>query len=558
MEGKNRLVLALVSSPAPGELEAGALGAACIGAALLSAKLVVRKDLFLIEDSIGDSAETLCARILDKEPDIVGFSLYCWNSTNFIDAARLLRRLRKDLCLIAGGPDAERLIARGSAKADSSSESILKENVRGIFDAVFLGESETSIVEWMGERQSKENHENCDILEERPAAFGTLASPWLGGVLLPAKNSSIAWELSRGCPYHCAYCYEGRGKSGFSSIPEARIRKELDLFVERGVGEIFVLDPTFNADTGRALSLLGLFADVGGNIRWNFEIRAELLTETQAEAFSMLDCSLQIGLQSAIPEVAGRIGRNFDRKKFVNKVNLLNEAGLVFGFDLIYGLPGDTIGGFEASIDFALSLAPNHLDIFRLAVLPGTDLYAGKEEHALVCDEVPPYHLKSHPSFSSEDMKIAEALASSITFFYTKGRAVPWFSAILSPLDMKPSAFFRELLEMSFPMFSADGLGANNSHSAIEKVQCNALSLLYRKRGCEQYLPAALDLVRFHGAWSRAFAEEESSILELSYPAELVGSYEMLDIAAVVKHKRISRRRVQVFPSPQGPKIKRL
>ena len=262
----------------------------------------------------------------------------------------------------------------------------------------------------------------------------------------------------------------------------------------------------------------------------------------------MLDCSLQIGLQSAIPEVSARIGRKLDTKKFAAKIKLLDVEGIIYGFDLIYGLPGDTIEGFKTSIDFAISLAPNHLDIFRLAVLPGTDLYTKKAEYELNSDEDPPYLLTSHPTFSRMDMQKAEKLAAAVRVFYTQGRAVPWFLAILSPLKLSPSSFFDELLEMPFPLSLEGGDSGKIGHSVIEKAQCDALSLLYRKRGCAQCLPAALDLVRFHGAWSRAFAEHESSIVELHYPAELVGSYDMLDIEAVANHRRISQRRIQIRP----------
>ena len=94
-----------------------------------------------------------------------------------------------------------------------------------------------------------------------------------------------------------------------------------------------------------------------------------------AGLFASITCSLQIGLQSSDPGVLRGVGRGFDAGDFARRVSLLNQTGAIFGFDLIYGLPGDTLPLFRASLDFALSLYPNHLDIFPLAVLPGTKLY---------------------------------------------------------------------------------------------------------------------------------------------------------------------------------------
>jgi hypothetical protein len=350
----------------------------------------------------------------------------------------------------------------------------------------------------------------------------------------------------RGCPYRCAYCYEGRGVAGLRLLPRERIEAELEILRSSGVSEVFVLDPTFNARSAEALSLLALLAERGGDIRWNFEIRAELVDRAQARAFSRLSCSLQIGLQSADPEVLSTIGRSLDRKQFVSKVKLLDEAGLVYGFDLIYGLPGDDLSGFRHSLDFALSLAPNHLDIFPLSVLPGTSLFDRRKELALDCSAEPPYLLRRSLSFSEADMAAAERLAASTRIFYSMGRAVPWFKAVLKPLRMSPSAFLGG--------FGVGEAGSDQGHRRIEVLQCAYVEKMYKDRHLEKLLPAALDLVRYYGAWSRAFAEGESSSFELSYPLDLVESPAMLDIERTASFRRPRPRRVEVRPGRGGPR----
>lgn len=59
------------------------------------------------------------------------------------------------------------------------------------------------------------------------------------------------------------------------------------------------------------------------------EVRHELLDKEQAQLFAKrgLTCSVQIGLQSADPAVAGGVGRVFDREDFRRKVMLLNDSG---------------------------------------------------------------------------------------------------------------------------------------------------------------------------------------------------------------------------------------
>ena len=137
------------------------------------------------------------------------------------------------------------------------------------------------------------------------------------------------------------------------------------------------------------------------NTFFHFECRAELLNPELVAAFSRISCSLQIGLQSARPEVLKLVARSINRKEFAGKIALLNNAGIIFGFDLIYGLPGDNLAGFKESIDYALSLYPNSLEIFRLSVLPGTTLFDQRQELGLVSPTEPPYLVESTPQFSA-------------------------------------------------------------------------------------------------------------------------------------------------------------
>jgi len=531
--------------------EALPLGAATAAAALVQANLVRLGDMKVLAAGVDEPRDVLADRILASSPDVVGFSLYCWNSTASKKLAARLRAACPRLLLIAGGPDAERLVAVAEAGDESAS----------VFDAVFLGEAEESLVAWVRD-SAKDGGDNPrargraggqanppDFLRGKPASPATLASPWLTGLLEPRKGGQVAWELTRGCPFRCAYCYEGRGSAGIRRLPDERLERELALFVERGVGEIFVLDPTFNVQSGRALALLRRFAEKGGDIAWNFEIRAELLDRPQAEAFASMPCSLQIGLQSVRPEVLAAINRGMDRKKFAAKVGLLNAAGAVFGLDLIYGLPGDTLAGFKESLDYALSLAPNHLDIFPLAVLPGTELAERREALGLVADEEPPYLLKRHASFEEADMASAASLARACGLFYSAGRAVPWFLSVLRPLRMAPSAFLAGFAEFA----GSRAIGARSAgHAAVERLQVEYLSQAYRARGKDRWLAAALDLVRYYGAWSRAFAEGERSRVRLSHPLHDVESPGFLEIERYRPREAPKPCEVEIGPGKDG------
>jgi len=382
-------------------------------------------DLFLT-----DTAEACAEEILATEPEAVGFSIYVWNRARAQAIAGLLRARRPSLLLFAGG-----------AEVTADPEGLQAE---GWLDLVLPGEGEELIVAVMDQLLAGVALPEVQA-SIRPAIvkdLGTLPSPYLEGSLDPTAYSGMLWELSRGCPFRCDFCFESRGTAGTRRVPMARVVAELERFETCGVSQVFVLDPTFNYDTKQAKAILRLIAERAPAIHFFFEIRSEFIDAELAELFAALRCTLQIGLQSADDAVLRRISRNIDREDFEAKVLLLHQAGAVYGFDLIYGLPGDTFAGFCASLDFALSLAPNHLDLFPLSVLPGTRLHDTAPGFGLEHLQEIPYTVLASPTFPEVDMRAAARLAKACDRLYNEGKAVPWFGLLLGAMDLTPSQLF--------------------------------------------------------------------------------------------------------------------
>jgi radical SAM superfamily enzyme YgiQ (UPF0313 family) len=382
-------------------------------------------DLFL-QQSAGECAD----RILATDPDWVGFSIYVWNRALARETARLLRLRKPSLLLFAGG-----------SEVSADPEGMLKE---GWLDLVLPGEGEDLIVEVLGQLLG-----GMAVAEvQRGISPGivknlaTLPSPYLDGSLDPRAYPGMLWELSRGCPFRCDFCFESRGTTGTRRVPMERVQAELRHFEACGVSQVFVLDPTFNFDTRQAKAILRLIIKEAAAIHFFFELRSEFIDAELAGLFAAIRCTLQIGLQSADDAVLRRISRSIDRDDFEAKVLLMHQAGATYGFDLIYGLPGDTLAGFRESLDFALSLAPNHLDIFPLSVLPGTRLHDTAPDFDLEYLREIPYTVLASPTFSAADMDAAARLAKAADLFYNQGKAVPWFALVLEVLDLAPTELF--------------------------------------------------------------------------------------------------------------------
>ncbi|HEX5774056.1 MAG TPA: radical SAM protein [Geomobilimonas sp.] len=445
---------------------------------------------------VGDPAATCADTILAAEPDAVGFSLYLWNRRACLEVARLLKEARPGLTLFAGGPE-----------PTAAPDGVLAEFP---FDFLILGEGEHTFVEAMGMLSAGNpvrGIKGVAVIEGKgvlrqprpPVPFlDTLPSPYLTGQLPIEPGGGALWQLSRGCSFGCDFCFDYQGAEGVRRFGMDRIGQELDWFVQHRVAQVFVLDSTFNRDLPLAKAVLRMIRKVAPHIHFHFEVRSEFIDAELARLFSTITCSLQIGLQSAHPAILKGLRRTLDPADFRARADLLNQAGAIFGFDLMYGLPGDTLEGFEQSLDFALELYPNHLDIFPLAILPGTPLAARAPSLGLDYLPTPPYTLLASPTFPAKKMEDAATLATACDIFYSRGKAVAWFTAVCKGVKLAPARLLRSFAGW---MKTSVGEGMKEEHfsdDVIWQMQRDFLRHLYEEKRQGRLLPAALDLVDYH------------------------------------------------------------
>ena len=462
-------------------------------------------------------------------PLIVAFSVFVWNRLVLEKTARILRQ--QGVICIAGGPE---VTANPKSFTDFDYVTTMEGELRVpyLISKILSGDKEAL------------REENLQLsLSPLSCPLDQLSSPYLDGTLAPAEYDGALWELARGCPFKCSYCYESKGEKVVRKFPMERIEKELDLFARKKIGQVFVLDPTYNANKERAVRLVNLIAKKTSDTFYYFEARAEFIDRQMAKAFTKIPCALQIGLQSANEEVLKLVNRPFNRKQFVKNIGFLNEAGVTFGFDLIYGLPGETFKSFKEGIDFALSLYPNNLEIFCLSVLPGTDLFDHAKDLHLNYMDKPPYNIINTDKFSNQDIQHASHLAQACNVFYNDGRAVPWFNIITHHLHIKAPEFFdrfyNEVLAKNISQ-SVIPVPFVRTQSEIEKLQQDFVTKLCKEKKMDRYIKVMTDLIRYYGAVSRKTDTGKNQTVQLNYPEEYLCSEYIFDLDFFTKNVKIN------------------
>ena len=97
---------------------------------------------------------------------------------------------------------------------------------------------------------------------------------------------------------------------------------------------------------------------------------------------------LSLGMQSACPAELEAVHRPHTVKQVDEAVAAAKKAGFKnLSLDLIYGLPGQTMDSWKATVEHALSLIPQHLSCYGLKVEEGTPLAARVAQGEILPDD---------------------------------------------------------------------------------------------------------------------------------------------------------------------------
>jgi len=506
------------------------MGALCIKTEINHAEGLPKASLhehFCHEDPVRAAKEAATRR-----PWAIGLSVYIWNSEWMRLFAVTVRKMDPGIMIFAGGPHT-------TAYTDS---------FPAWLDFAVLGEGELSTVGALSSIVSGKRPENLQLdgiitrnyvspVSSRLPELSKLHSPFLTGEASAVlKNyDSVLWELTRGCPFACAFCFESRGKRTVRDYPLDRIEKELDYLIRNNVENVFVLDPTFNLNPERAKTILRLLLKKAPQeMHFTFEIRAELVDEELADMFAELNCSLQIGLQSSDEEVLKTIGRRFDKDLFTEKTRLLASRGAAFGLDIIIGLPKDNLKRFRNTVNYAVSLMPSNIDCFLLSLLPGTELAMRAEEYGLVPGQDVERTILSTPSFTEKDISIALSVRRGMDLFYTKGQSCMWIHCILEALNITACNLFSLFVKWM------DQTGRSEEED-IWVLQDDFVQSLFEKTQNAKLLPAMKSFMELHQGICYVTDTCEPAQVDLSYRPEDLALLDEMGLAEFVKSKKMHR-----------------
>ena len=203
------------------------------------------------------------------------------------------------------------------------------------------------------------------------------------------------------CRSKCQYC-------DFYSLT-TKDDKLLDSYIEatcKHIKEAGALAPGYQVDTiyfgGGTPSFFGAdgMAMILSAIRRGFDVLhdAEITFEANPDSVSQKLLSrlrnegfnrVSLGIQTDDDAILQKVGRPHNYAQAVAAVERIRKAGFTnLSVDLMYGLPGQTLEGWEKTVRNVLKLNPEHISCYGLKVEERTPLYQYKDAVNLPNDDM--------------------------------------------------------------------------------------------------------------------------------------------------------------------------
>lgn len=149
--------------------------------------------------------------------------------------------------------------------------------------------------------------------------------------------------------------------------------------------------PSFFGADGMATILTAVRRsfDVSNSAEITFEanpdsVSPKLLRKLHSEGFNRVS----LGIQCDDDNILEKIGRPHNYAQAVNAVKQIRRAGFRnLSLDLIYGLPGQTLGSWERTLQNVLKLEPEHISCYGLKVEEGTPMHRYQQYLSLPDDD---------------------------------------------------------------------------------------------------------------------------------------------------------------------------
>jgi len=297
---------------------------------------------------------------LDDEPELVGIEVYITNAKR---AYRIADHYRaRGAYVVLGGLHVTALPDEAAPHADT----------------VFIGPAEQTFPRFLSDLANNAPRPRYVSREDRT----------LHGVPLPRRDL-IRRELylvpnsivvSRGCPYHCTFCYKDAFFEGGKSYYTRRVDDALSEISSLPGRHLYFLDDHLLGNPRFARELFAGMRGMGRLFQAAATVDSVLRDDAIERAVEAGLRSLFVGFETLGNDALLRsgkvqnLGRDYDRV-----VERLDDLGVLINGSFVFGLDGDGPDVFDRAVAWAVSRGLTTATYHIATPYPGTELYRSLE-----------------------------------------------------------------------------------------------------------------------------------------------------------------------------------
>ncbi len=373
------------------------------GMAILAA--VLREQGFEVAcvDSVAEklTRQEVLKRVLDENPDVVGFSSTTLVVTNAARIAGALKQARPDIVTLVGG-------------AHFSAVPVETLNRFPEFDLGVVGEGEFTLPELLntfvtggdlanvkglvyreeGEPVFTPRRELVQDMDSLPMPawdlFPDLPKYYQHVTVRIDRVPSASLLISRGClKGECTFCARDfySSKTRIHS-PQRALEMIRHLQENYGIKSINFEDEDLLIFRKVLKQFCQLLIDEKVDITWAISGRVDVVKPDLLELMKAAGCwSISYGVESGDQQVLDNMKKNVSLDQIKQALQWTREAGISPKAFFMVGSPGDTLQTIRKTTQFALDLPLDYFQMSYFVPLPGTEIYTNWQKYGTFEDD---------------------------------------------------------------------------------------------------------------------------------------------------------------------------
>ncbi len=334
---------------------------------------------------INETPEKINEILLEKKPDVIGFSILQANRWGGIEIAQIAKQIDPKVKIVFGG----------------ASATFLWEHFLTHFpqiDFVVIGEGEYTFLNLIrciekGEEEQVGNIRGIAFRKDGKVVRTEPAWPIQDLDQLPVPAKYFEYQhlsLTRGCPGKCTFCGSPKfwgPKVRFHSVDY--FVEELELLYKRGVNFFYFSDDTFSINKKHVIEICKKIIKKNLRIVWNAVSRVNYMSEEILFWMRKAGCiQISYGVESGSKKIRDSLNKKITNSEIEKAFDVTSKYGILPRAYFIYGCPGENRETIQETTDLIKRIKPLVIHFFVLSLFPGTTLYTEYKKRFNVSDDI--------------------------------------------------------------------------------------------------------------------------------------------------------------------------